>query len=312
MNFAAAFLAFLGPRLGRTTRLGAKAPDARSGRLRRLLVRRSSVRISWIVAMALITASSVEAASAGAWPSNSDPTCGKYDCGFAPRINCVVIAATFSLSHAPTRIGRALPRKITIRLKVKVRHNWGKKMARLRQNRGASPLVTFSSEFYLASKAGQPATNRMHRHIDQARTDPHARPDRLLHTGKRQPCRRISATERMSAAWSCLRKWQGHRDSNPGPTVLETVALPTELYPYRGAGLSHLWPGIKRAIACFCGWTVKKQSARLPQAAPAPRTCQTGGSIRLPALCECRHAQGLWTSIVPHPRETYFATRTLI
>jgi hypothetical protein len=25
--------------------------------------------------------------------------------------------------------------------------------------------------------------------------------------------------------------WQGQRDSNPRPTVLETVALPTELYP---------------------------------------------------------------------------------
>ena len=26
--------------------------------------------------------------------------------------------------------------------------------------------------------------------------------------------------------------WQGHKDLNPGPTVLETAALPTELYPY--------------------------------------------------------------------------------
>ena len=26
--------------------------------------------------------------------------------------------------------------------------------------------------------------------------------------------------------------WQGHQDLNPGPTVLETAALPTELYPY--------------------------------------------------------------------------------
>src|SRR5690606_40642535 len=25
--------------------------------------------------------------------------------------------------------------------------------------------------------------------------------------------------------------WRGHRDSNPRPTVLETAALPTELYP---------------------------------------------------------------------------------
>ncbi len=27
--------------------------------------------------------------------------------------------------------------------------------------------------------------------------------------------------------------WQGQRDSNPRPTVLETVALPAELYPYQ-------------------------------------------------------------------------------
>ncbi len=29
-----------------------------------------------------------------------------------------------------------------------------------------------------------------------------------------------------------LVKWQGRRDLNPWPTVLETVALPTELHPY--------------------------------------------------------------------------------
>ena len=26
--------------------------------------------------------------------------------------------------------------------------------------------------------------------------------------------------------------WQGHQGSNPGPAVLETAALPTELYPF--------------------------------------------------------------------------------
>ena len=26
--------------------------------------------------------------------------------------------------------------------------------------------------------------------------------------------------------------WQGHKDLNPEPTVLETAALPIELYPY--------------------------------------------------------------------------------
>ena len=29
-----------------------------------------------------------------------------------------------------------------------------------------------------------------------------------------------------------MQKWQGHKDLNPEPTVLETAALPIELYPY--------------------------------------------------------------------------------
>lgn len=32
-------------------------------------------------------------------------------------------------------------------------------------------------------------------------------------------------------------KWQGQQDSNPRPTVLETVALPTELYPCVSEGI---------------------------------------------------------------------------
>ncbi len=31
--------------------------------------------------------------------------------------------------------------------------------------------------------------------------------------------------------------WQGQQGSNPRPTVLETVALPAELYPYASHGL---------------------------------------------------------------------------
>ena len=36
--------------------------------------------------------------------------------------------------------------------------------------------------------------------------------------------------------------WQGHKDLNPEPTVLETAALPIELYPYilKAAGLKNL------------------------------------------------------------------------
>ena len=46
---------------------------------------------------------------------------------------------------------------------------------------------------------------------------------------------RLSEVTQRQSALSSLKNilfWQGHRDSNPGPTVLETVALPTELYPY--------------------------------------------------------------------------------
>ena len=31
---------------------------------------------------------------------------------------------------------------------------------------------------------------------------------------------------------TCRFFWQGHKDLNPEPTVLETAALPIELYPY--------------------------------------------------------------------------------
>ena len=33
-----------------------------------------------------------------------------------------------------------------------------------------------------------------------------------------------------------VRLWQGQQGSNPRPTVLETAALPAELYPYRWCG----------------------------------------------------------------------------
>ena len=44
--------------------------------------------------------------------------------------------------------------------------------------------------------------------------------------------------------WTTFCKlWQGHKDLNPEPTVLETAALPIELYPYtyeKGEGLYFL------------------------------------------------------------------------
>ena len=39
--------------------------------------------------------------------------------------------------------------------------------------------------------------------------------------------------------------WQGHKDLNPEPTVLETAALPIELYPYL-VGLRGLEPRTDR------------------------------------------------------------------
>ena len=37
--------------------------------------------------------------------------------------------------------------------------------------------------------------------------------------------------------------WQGSRDSNPKPTVLETVTLPIEPLPYRKAWQIPILPG---------------------------------------------------------------------
>ena len=33
-----------------------------------------------------------------------------------------------------------------------------------------------------------------------------------------------------------FKNWQGQKDSNPRHAVLETAALPTELYPYKYGG----------------------------------------------------------------------------
>ena len=35
--------------------------------------------------------------------------------------------------------------------------------------------------------------------------------------------------------------WQGHKDLNPGHAVLETAALPTELYPYMIFSSENWW-----------------------------------------------------------------------
>ncbi len=49
------------------------------------------------------------------------------------------------------------------------------------------------------------------------------------------------------------RQWQGQQGLNPRPTVLETVALPTELYPYAGQGLRQGRGEIKANLALLRG-----------------------------------------------------------
>ena len=55
-------------------------------------------------------------------------------------------------------------------------------------------------------------------------------------------------SERIANQGQCVRiyrVWQGHKDLNPEPTVLETAALPIELYPYV-VGLRGLEPRTDR------------------------------------------------------------------
>lgn len=42
-----------------------------------------------------------------------------------------------------------------------------------------------------------------------------------------------------------VEKWQGHKDLNPEPTVLETAALPIELYPYLSKANAELVVGLQ-------------------------------------------------------------------
>jgi hypothetical protein len=50
--------------------------------------------------------------------------------------------------------------------------------------------------------------------------------------------------------WSSA--WQGQKDLNPRPSVLETDALPTELYPSEAmAGLAVKGTGCKTVVQCM-------------------------------------------------------------
>ena len=47
--------------------------------------------------------------------------------------------------------------------------------------------------------------------------------------------------------------WQGHKDLNPEPTVLETAALPIELYPYL----------LKKAMPFVIWWALRDSNPGL-------------------------------------------------
>jgi hypothetical protein len=45
--------------------------------------------------------------------------------------------------------------------------------------------------------------------------------------------------------------WQGQQGSNPRPAVLETAALPTELYPYGAPAIPYSKKELKRRFGVF-------------------------------------------------------------
>ncbi len=82
-----------------------------------------------------------------------------------------------------------------------------------------------------------------------------------------------------------LWKWQGQKDSNPRPSVLETDALPTELYPYG--------PTTDRLLGQFDLW---KQGLKA-QSAPSKR--HTAGAFDAPAADRGEDRRAGPSSIAP-------------
>ena len=78
----------------------------------------------------------------------------------------------------------------------------------------------------------------------------------------------------------CRREWQGQQGLNPRPTVLETVALPTELYPFTSDAPDTATPA--KVQARFRPVTPENSARRVRRPA-APRS-------RGFARCPCRRA----------------------
>jgi hypothetical protein len=73
--------------------------------------------------------------------------------------------------------------------------------------------------------------------------------NRLFASGKRTKPARKRTTDDAESHWDgnimLEFQWQGQQGLNPRPTVLETVALPAELYPYAEDGLRQAWGKVK-------------------------------------------------------------------
>jgi hypothetical protein len=95
----------------------------------------------------------------------------------------------------------------------------------------------------------------------------------------------------------CKVNWQGQRGSNPRPTVLETVALPTELYPYHSSNVTAKMPRSVVGLRLVIKSSLKRQAyfrnnftpvalstVTTRQTASDHRPIQQCGSNR-PALC---------------------------
>ena len=78
--------------------------------------------------------------------------------------------------------------------------------------------------------------------------------------------------------------WQGHQGSNPGPTVLETVALPTELYPFADGGLitrrGHVFQERNCRVSTL---SCLEDCARLIHSTTQPGSCTTKHRLHGPS-----------------------------
>ena len=74
---------------------------------------------------------------------------------------------------------------------------------------------------------GAPDSGRADPHIERTRRSPEINQAGIGEADQDDGCKCQKRRRHLSAAL-----WQGKKASNPRPTVLETVALPTELFPY--------------------------------------------------------------------------------